>query len=442
MRHFHITRELLHAVHSGERHPGELADLTLHHVFDLCPICKAEFLAYEKECQEQGIAAYGPVVEHAFAEAQADALEISADRHRATELLESLLALPACDRAATIEAEPLVYRGPALAELLLEHSRNQLPGRPQEAHAAAQLTQAVLHHTDSSTYATELYARTTAHAANALRVSGRLVEAETLLGSARYILRDDAGGDRLVRAELDRLEGALRLDQRRFSEAIRLLRRAALAYSAEDRPADAARTSITLGAVHFELGDWAAATEQAHSALDLLANEDEPRLILYARHNLADYLCEEGRFEEARSAVIELQSLYALHGDPLSHLRLAWLEGKISRGLDELEHAEALFAAARQGFLSRGIAYDAALVSLELATLYLEQRRTAEVKTLAAEMVTVFEDLDIHREALAAALLFRDAADLERVTRELIQHLATYLPRAQRDPAYAFQSAS
>jgi len=47
--------------------------------------------------------------------------------------------------------------------------------------------------------------------------------------------------------------------------------------------------------------------------------------------------------------------------------------------------------------LAEGIPYDTALVSLEIATLYAEQGRTAELKRLAAGMLPIFSSLHIHR---------------------------------------------
>jgi hypothetical protein len=56
------------------------------------------------------------------------------------------------------------------------------------------------------------------------------------------------------------------------------------------------------------------------------------------------------------------------------------------------------------------MAYDAALVSLHLATLLLEQGRNAEVRKLAEQMLWIFQDKKIHREALASLTIFCEAS--------------------------------
>jgi hypothetical protein len=60
-----------------------------------------------------------------------------------------------------------------------------------------------------------------------------------------------------------------------------------------------------------------------------------------------------------------------------------------------------LLEQARREFESRGIGYDVALALLEIAILLLQERRTREVKALAADLVKVFESEEVHREALA-----------------------------------------
>jgi hypothetical protein len=73
-------------------------------------------------------------------------------------------------------------------------------------------------------------------------------------------------------------------------------------------------------------------------------------------------------------------------------------------------------------------------VSLELATLHLEEGRTRLVKELAGEMLWIFKSQNVHREALAALALFRHAALAEKAQAEWTRRLVKYLYRAQYDP--------
>ncbi len=443
MHHFHLTRKLYRAMESHERNPADLADLAMGHLFELCATCRDEYDAWREERSEKGSpATYELAVDRAIAASEEIAAEVEAERQSAKPRLKALLALPKEQRRAAIENEPQEYQGPAIAELLIDDSLAQMPGRPREAMALAELAMVVLSHSKFSGYVVELYARATAHAANALRVIGRLSEASLLLDNARFTLRGEGGGDRMVRAELDNFEGGLCRDQRRFDDAEALFQRAILTYEAEARPILGARSLLNLGMIYQEQQDGGRAAQAAEKAAQLLDPETEPALYLYARHNYAHGLCEAGQFNEAQAVLNENAPLHARYSDPLSQLRVAWVEGKIARGLGQLDEAESHFLVSRHGFLKPDIAFDAALVSLELASLYLETGRTTEVQELAAEMVAVFNRLEIHREATSALVLFQDAAALNRVSLTLVRKLSTYLVRAQRDPSYSFEVAS
>jgi len=76
--------------------------------------------------------------------------------------------------------------------------------------------------------------------------------------------------------------------------------------------------------------------------------------------------------------------------------------------------------------------YDAALVSLDLAVLFALEHRTEDLKRLAAEVMQVFESRDVHREAVAALILFQNACEEERLTAELAGQIAAIVQREQR----------
>ncbi|MEA2600955.1 MAG: hypothetical protein QOF89_1947 [Acidobacteriota bacterium] len=83
--------------------------------------------------------------------------------------------------------------------------------------------------------------------------------------------------------------------------------------------------------------------------------------------------------------------------------------------------------------------YDCALVSLDLAVLYLEEGRSGEVRNLAGDMAWIFKEQGIHREALAALRLFCLAVEQEAATADLARRVARYLRKAQHDPTLRFE---
>jgi hypothetical protein len=75
-----------------------------------------------------------------------------------------------------------------------------------------------------------------------------------------------------------------------------------------------------------------------------------------------------------------------------------------------------------------------------LSLVYFRQSRTAELRALAEEMHAVFASEDVHREAVAALLLFQEAARCEAVTAELVEEISAYLKRARGNPTMRFQA--
>jgi hypothetical protein len=88
------------------------------------------------------------------------------------------------------------------------------------------------------------------------------------------------------------------------------------------------------------------------------------------------------------------------------------------------------------------MAYDAALVTLDLAALYFQLGRHADLRRVAEEMLPTFSSLALHREALAALAFLRTALEAERADRDLVATVATYLKRSLYDPAAAFAPPS
>lgn len=155
----------------------------------------------------------------------------------------------------------------------------------------------------------------------------------------------------------------------------------------------------------------------------------EPRLLVTARHNLILFMTEGGLHQEAEDSLAETRRLYVELGERMNLVRLRWLEGKLARELGRLEEAEAALKEARDAFLADDIAIDAALVSLDLAIVYMQRGETSALKDLAAEMRPIFESGDVHPEALAAVVLFQKAAEAEQVTRALLDQVTASLQR-------------
>jgi tetratricopeptide (TPR) repeat protein len=284
----------------------------------------------------------------------------------------------------------------------------------------------------------DLRARAWVHVANACRIKSALQGAEEAFRHAWEYL-EKGTGDFLEKAILLDLNASLKRDQRLFDDSFRLLKRAISIFLHLGEQHRAGRSLVKMATVYHHSGRPEEAIPLLQQALGLIDPEQEPRLLLCARHNLADYLAGTGRFQEAQRAYNETRHLYRNFPDAWTQNRRHWVKGKILRGLGQTTRAETLFFAARDGFVAEGISYDMALVSLEIASLYAEQGRTEDLKRLAAEMLPVFTSRNIHREALAALAFFRQAVEAERASAALVAKVGEFLRKAQHAPELRFQ---
>ncbi|HEX4964256.1 MAG TPA: hypothetical protein VF173_25770 [Thermoanaerobaculia bacterium] len=278
----------------------------------------------------------------------------------------------------------------------------------------------------------DLQTRAQAHLGNAKRVLGELRSAEMSFREAERLLALSMTGNELIRAEVLRLKASLRRAQRRFPEALALIDQALAIYGENEDRYGIGFSLLKKAKILEDSEDLEGAIRILKDLREELDAEREPQLSAYARHNLVLCLTEAGRYEEAELLLPEVRDQLAAQGKPLNQIRLRWTEGKIDLGLGRTGEAEAAFRDVQQDFLARSMGYDAALVSLDLAILYAREGRIAELKRLAAEMTPIFESRDVHREAMAALLMFRSACDEERMTVDLATQLALQLRRQRR----------
>lgn len=287
----------------------------------------------------------------------------------------------------------------------------------------------------------DLHARAWAYLGNARRIAFDLLGAEEALSRAER-LADSGSADPLEEARILDLRASLLSDQGHFEKAAELLDVVIDIYDDLSEPHRKGRAMISKGVFLGYSGWHEEAIRQLRKGLGLLDWEREPRLVLMARHNLAWFLNDSGRAEEASRQLERFRHTYRNFPDSFTELRLAWLEGRIAVRLGRLAEAEPALREVRRRFLAEGHGYDASLVTLDLAHLYLEKGRTAEVRTLASELLDVFLAHDIHRQALAALAVFQQAAEKDSATPGLVAEISSYLVRARKNPELRFAKAA
>jgi len=386
---------------------------------------------------------YGMMIQHNAREFRSREQVMAKERAQAPGLFVQLMGHPREQRELTLRNSPSFHTW-GVFELLMERSLEACIKDPEHAEHLGRLALLLSELLDADYYGAslieDLRARTWAFIGNACRLKSDLQRAEEAFAEA-YAHLQNGTQDSLERAVILDLEASFRRDQRRFDEAEKLLKRAIALFLQNDQRHRAGRSLVNLSTVHHNAGTLELGIPLLFQAIGLIDPEQEPRLLLCARHNLIDDLATLGRYLEAQGLYRATRPLYRSFPDAWTQNRRKWVKGKISRGLGQADQAESLFLAARDGFVEEGIPYDTALVSLELATLYAEQGRRSDLRRLAEGMVPIFSSLNIHREALAALACLKQAAETDRVTVELVSSVAAYLRRAQHDPGMRFLEA-
>jgi tetratricopeptide (TPR) repeat protein len=323
-------------------------------------------------------------------------------------------------------------------ELLIEKARHSVLVEPRTAEEKLRLALLVAGHLDPATYGpgsvNAACARAYAYLGNALRVLSDFRSAEkAFLAAKRHLAR--SWMDPLDEALLLELEGSLRRAQRRFDEALELLEGAIAIYREINEPHLEGRALITKGAVLQYSGDLPGATACFRDSLFLLDGTRDPRLVVAGQFNLINCMFDSGRTSDAAGLIPDARQLLEKVGMRSDLLHLRWLEARVLAAQGQTEEAEQAFLEIRNAFTEDLLAFDAALVSLDLAALYAREGRTAQVQRMAREMFPIFQSCEVPQEALAALIVLQRAAEMEQLSLGLVEEVAACLQRIRAQPA-------
>jgi tetratricopeptide (TPR) repeat protein len=271
--------------------------------------------------------------------------------------------------------------------------------------------------------------------ANIVRVRGELKPAAADFAAAKRLWL--SGADPLGLLDPGRmldLEASLLRAQRHFDEALDCL------VEAEAVGRSPERALVKKGFTLEVMGEYERAIETLVRAEPLVERAGDPRLSYMLTFNLGVCYTHVGRYAEAAELADRVCDLATAQGDEIETLRVVWLRGRIQAGLGRRREAQILLAQARRELAQKNMSYDVALALLEEAILLLEEGREAEVKLLAQELEKVFKSKGVHREALEALRLFREAAEREAASPEMARRVLRFLFRARHDQGLRYES--
>jgi tetratricopeptide (TPR) repeat protein len=328
--------------------------------------------------------------------------------------LEDLARLSEGEQLRRVGSDPR-FTEPALILCLIERSHSSRYRSPRRTLHLARLARVAAEaltpeKTGGDASVADLRSRAWGQYANALRIAGRPQEASEAYNAALRLWRLGTGDLRLRAWLLERttpFAGYLN----DFAGAVAMAEEAGAIYEQYDERHLFAGTLVQKAIAQLDSGAAEKAIETLELALPLIDPAEDLYLILAARHNLARCYLDVDRPDEAVALTCEVRELYRQCKDPLIFLRATWQEGQLLREVGHFHNAEAALLRARKGFVEQGLAYETALVSMDLAEVYSKLGDAERVRRVVSEAVPIFRSLRLGREALASLLQLQQAGE-------------------------------
>jgi tetratricopeptide (TPR) repeat protein len=386
-----ISLELFAKLSTGSASPEEVARVFLPHHIEICPSCRA---LHERLQEIKGDLGYF------------DELVALLESETAPELALILESLPPTEQLRAAEADESFHTW-GLCVYLLQQSKEACLSDARRATELAILAVRIALALPKESYhpdwVQDLQARAFAYLANALKVANELTAADLAFADAE---RRFSWQSPLVEAELLTIKSSLRREQRRYTEALEAAAAALKIYRDLGDGRGVLVCQLLETKVYEVTQDWASGCDVLQLA-EAAGLPDDQRLIAALQFNLVLHLAGAGRYEEALERLPRAMELLAKHGRDTDRLRLRWTEALVLDGLGLIEEAETALRALQQEFLDRRMPLDATLVSLDLAVVLFKSEKADALKTLAAELLPIFESRGLTTEAIVAYTLLQ-----------------------------------
>jgi tetratricopeptide (TPR) repeat protein len=445
MSEWHIPEELLERFLRLEASRQESKQV-VRHLLSGCPQClelahraaleSGLFTPLEPGRKAGWEQAYAEVFTRALAFATEEEQKLALEKLRGWAQWAQLEPLNPQMRFVRVESDSRFHTF-GLYDRLLEASRWHRRTEPAEAVDIVRLAVLVAERLDPATLGesriADLKAAVWAELGNAKRIAEDFEGARRAFNEAWRIL-DGGTGDPTEQARLISLEASYMKDIGEFEVAESSLEEALQLYQkVQDTHAQGRillQMGESIGHIHPERG-----VSHLRKALALIDASTEPLLELCAQHALSQFLSDSGHPEEALVLLERSRPLYKQFRDDLTQLRLHWVEGKIAYRLGEYEEAESIFAQLWEELRARNLNQEVVLVTIDLAQVLASKGQPERAAQLAAECYSIMKNWGLHKDALAAWLVFQEALSQERGIREIFGRAGEYYRRHWFMPA-------
>ncbi len=430
----HIPEELLGQFLRAEV-SREDARHVLRHLLSRCPRClalssrlTAEFGLFSKTATWED--AYEDVFARSFAFASEQEERLAIEKLRGWGQWAALEPANPQERFALVEADSRYYTY-GFYQRLLEASRWYIRTDPAEAVDVVRLAIMIAERLDPGLIGekrvADLRAAAWASLGNARRLAADFEAARRAFNEAWRILEEEGTNDPLDRAHIIGLESGYIQDMGEFETAEASLEEALEIYRhLRDKHLEG-RTLLKMadciGQAYPERG-----IARIRQALPLIEIVKEPRLELCAQHDLAWFLNDSGKPEEALVVLDRARPIYQQFPDKWTQLRLHWLEGRIAANIGDFAEAESIFSHLWDEFRARSLNHELVLVSIDLAEALVSRGNAPRALALIKDSYPILQTWRLHRYALAAWLVFEKAVAQGEV-REIFRRIRDYYRR-------------
>jgi tetratricopeptide (TPR) repeat protein len=270
------------------------------------------------------------------------------------------------------------------------------------------------------------------------RLAFDLGESEKWFQEATRLLPACQGEKSLVFAQVNQLKVSLLWWQHRVGEAIKLINVVIPIIREHESAELLARTLQLKGEIYLFSGYLRKAIPLFSAAIGLSGAIDDPYVVFSSHFNLTYLYTRMSKSLEASAQYEEVKKLWSTV--ELSPSHLAWLEGAVQSVNKQYDKAEAAYLEAREGFIAQGLGLYAALASLELALIYLEQGKLQEAYSTATSTIPAISRYGCHKEAISALAILQEASRARDIEKAAIRKVLQHLEQIRRDPTAPFLS--
>ncbi|MCP4658540.1 MAG: tetratricopeptide repeat protein [bacterium] len=276
------------------------------------------------------------------------------------------------------------------------------------------------------------------------RAIGDTERADQVYGEALKLYRKLSAP--LDRADLRRRIAYLRIDQRRFDEALDELEAARDVFQAAGDEERHGLVLMVIGHVYQEQGDTDKALVRLVKALPKLEKSARAKAKQVLMHNVVGTLAASPDLDASTvdEAIELVRKSRAKRGDryghrvcTLSDAKARWVLGLLYWRIPKRRpRAIEVLESSREDLASLGSPLDVAVLSLNLGEMYAHKKRWRELETMAAESLQLLERIPGSAEAIAAYQRWRQAVtarDAERLV-ELAEPCRAKLACVSRIP--------